>query len=70
MRKVRMGYRVHMTSMLSGAQWYSGQHLGAPNGWIFPEREDAEAWVARVRTEDRLADIEEYEYTTEEDEHA
>ncbi|UGL61196.1 hypothetical protein [Xanthomonas phage MUD8-T1] len=72
MREVSLRYRVHMTSLKTGAQWYSGQHLGAPNGWTFEDREEAEAWAALVKTDDRIADVEEYKIppVNEENHHA
>lgn len=61
MRVVELCYRVHMTSLLRGKQWYSGQHIAAPAGWLFDEREEAEAWARRVSTRTCVADVEEYE---------
>jgi len=61
MREVELRYRVHMTSLLTGAQWYSGQHLGAPDGWVFDNRERADAWASSLETTNYIADVEEYE---------
>ncbi|UUR56217.1 hypothetical protein pXoo2106_06 [Xanthomonas phage pXoo2106] len=61
MREVSLRYRVHMTSLKTGAQWYIGQNHLAPDGWTFEHHPDALARAQQAETADRIADVEEYE---------
>jgi len=62
---------VHITSLNTGSQWYSGERntLAGSPAYVYKDRGDAERYAALMnRSEHLLADVEEYEIPTEENE--
>lgn len=70
MREVYIGWVVHITRLDTGEQWYSGQR-SMPEGtppYVYKNKGTAEAYAAGFNRHDLfLANVEEHEYTEEED---
>lgn len=65
MREVKLAYRLHITELLSGRQWYFGESEDSPEGFIWYDKEEPS--TLNYSCPRLLFDIEEYEINPEED---
>jgi hypothetical protein len=71
MREVRLWYRIHVMNIQDGSKFYAGQPSGLPDGFLFPDRDEAERWkVSYEKPDEWIADIEEYETNPKENDNA
>ena len=68
MRIVELRYRIMLTSFIGAGQWYFGQHTGYPKyGKLYETKEEADHIASITGTDQRLADVEEVEIPTTEE---